>query len=77
MSDLTIERLCLHLSGLSEEEGERLARLIADGLANVSMPGAENRDVMKAVVTASPGADMQELSDRIVADLVRQIDRSF
>lgn len=77
MSDLTIERLSLHLSGLSEGEGERLARLVADGLANVSMAGAANRDRMKAVITASPGADMQELSDRIVADLVRQLDRSF
>lgn len=77
MPDLTIERLSLHLSGLSEAEGERLARLIADGLAHASMPGSENRDAMKAAVTAFPGGDMQELSERIVTDVVRQLDRSF
>jgi hypothetical protein len=77
MPDLTIERLSLNLSGLSEEEGQRLARLIADGLANVSMAGAGNRDAMKATVSASPGAGMQELSQRIVADVVRQLDQSL
>jgi hypothetical protein len=77
MPDLTIERLSLHLSGLSESEGHRLARLIADGLAQVSISGGENRDVMSAAITASPGVDMQELSERIVADVVRQLDRSI
>jgi hypothetical protein len=77
MPDLTIERLSLHLSGLSEGEGQRLARLIADGLAQVSISGGENRDAMNAVITASPGVDMQELSERIVADVVRQLDRSI
>jgi hypothetical protein len=75
MPDLTIERLSLHLSGLSEGEGERLARLIADGLAHVSISGAENRAVMQAAITASPGLDIQELSERILADVVRQLDR--
>lgn len=77
MPDLTIERLSLHLSGLSEGEGQRLARLIADGLAQVPISGGENRDVMNAAITASPGVDMQELSERIVADVVRQLDRSI
>jgi hypothetical protein len=77
MPDVTIERLSLHLSGLSEGEGQRLARLIADGLAQVSISGGENRDVMNAAITASPGVDMQELSERIVADVVRQLDRSI
>jgi hypothetical protein len=38
MPDITIDRLTLHLSGLSEGDGQRLARLIADGLANASLP---------------------------------------
>jgi hypothetical protein len=77
MPDLTIERLSLHLTGLSEGEGQRLARLVADGLAQVSISGGENRDVMNAAITVSPGVDMQELSERIVADVVRQLDRSI
>ena len=77
MPDLTIERLSLHLSGLSEGEGQRLARLIADGLAQVSISGGENRDAMNTAITASPGVDMQQLSERIVADVVRQLERSI
>jgi hypothetical protein len=77
MPDVTIERLSLHLSGLSEGEGQRLARLIADGLAQVSISGGENRAAMSAAITASPGVDMQKLSERIVADVVRQLDRSI
>ena len=77
MPDLTIERLSLHLSGISEGEGQRLARLIADGLAQVSISGGENRDAMSAAITAPTGTDMQQLSERIVADVVRQLDRSI
>lgn len=76
MPDLTIERLSLHLSGLSEGDGQRLARLIGDGLARVSVTGGENRDAVKTAVTASPGVDVQDLSERIVSDIVRQLDRS-
>jgi len=43
----------------------------------VSISGGENRDVMNAAITVSPGVDMQELSERIVADVVRQLDRSI
>jgi hypothetical protein len=38
MSDIHIDRLTLKLSGLSESEGRRLAMLIAEGLAGVTLP---------------------------------------
>jgi hypothetical protein len=76
MPDLTIERLSLHLSGLSERDGQHLVRLIADGLAQVSVSGGEDHDAIKSAVTASQDVGMREISDRIVADIVRQLDRS-
>ena len=81
MPDMTIERLSLNLSGWSETDGRRLAQMITDGLAAAPVPdGAASRDAMQSKTTAPAppaGGNMQELSDRIVADLVRQLGRSF
>ena len=77
MPDITIDRLTLHLSGLSEGDGQRLARLIADGLANACLPeGAESRASVKAAANTSQGGNMQALSDRLVADVLRQLQSS-
>ncbi len=77
MSDVTIDRLSLHLSGLSEAEGQRLARLVADGLARASMPdGLENRDAVQTTTIAHAGGSMQAISQRIVADILRQLQRT-
>ncbi len=74
MTDLNIDRLSLHLSGMGEADGARLARLLADGLANASMAESGGEiGVMRAQVSAPTGSNLQELSDRIVADLLRQL----
>jgi hypothetical protein len=74
MTDFNIDRLSLHLSGMGEAEGQRLARLVADGLANASMVEVGGEiGAMRSQVSASTGSDLQELSDRIVADLLRQL----
>ena len=81
MPDMTIERLSLNLSGWSEGDGRRLAQMITDGLAAAPVSGdAGNHGALQSKVTApapTSGGNMQELSDRIVADLVRQLSRSF
>jgi hypothetical protein len=77
MADLSIERLSLHLSGLSEGEGRRLARRVADGLAAASMPiGSMDIDSMQSRLTARPGSNLLEISDQIVADLLSRLERS-
>jgi hypothetical protein len=77
MPNLSIERLSLHLSGLSEGEGRLLTRLIADGLVAAAVPGtAENRDAMQSKITPRAGDSLQKISDQIVADLLSQLDRS-
>ena len=76
MPELTIERLSLRLSGLSEGESRHLARLIGEGLA--AAPGISgNRDAMKADINAAAGSSVEELSDQIVAELMRQLARSI
>jgi hypothetical protein len=77
MPDLSIERLSLHLSGLSEGEGRRLTRLIADGLAAAAVPHtAKSHDAMQSKITPRAGCGLQEISDQIVADLLSQLDRT-
>ena len=78
MPELMIDRLTLHLSGLSETDGRHLARLIAERLASASLPQALGwRDQMNSNVVAQPGAGVSSLAEKIVSDLVRQLDRSI
>ena len=78
MPDLSIERLSLHLSGLSEEDGRRLTRLIADGLAAASVPDtAEDRNAMQSRIRPRAGESLHAISDQIVADLLSQLNRSI
>jgi len=75
---ITIDRLSLQLSALSEEEGRNLARLLAEELAIVSLP-AGHLDVQSVSVNIpqSPGVAVNTLSQLVVADLLRQLDRTL
>jgi hypothetical protein len=77
MPELTIERLSLRLTGLSESESRRLPRLIAEGLAAAAPDVSGKRDNMRANINATAGSSVQQLSDQIVAELVRQLERSL
>ena len=76
MQDLKIERLSLRLAGLSEGESRRLPRLIAEGLAGAAPGIAEQHDAMRVRISTHAGASAEELSKQIVAELVRQLERS-
>jgi hypothetical protein len=75
MPQLTIERLSLRLSGLSEGDSRHLAQLIGEGLAE-ALGISGNRKAMQVGINASADSSVQELSDQIVAELVRQLARS-
>lgn len=79
LAQINIERLSLKLSGVAEGEGQRLARLIAEGLGVASVPIDSSRhlDAIRLRVTARPGTSADELSRQIVADLLRQLARSI
>ncbi len=74
---ITIERLSLQLSGLSEDQGRKLARMLAEDLAIVTLPpnGPEEAKSVSVNITPPSGASVKTLSDLIVADLLRQLDR--
>jgi hypothetical protein len=76
---ITIDKLTLQLSGLSEEEGRKLARLLAEDLAVVTLPEGCSPDTtnVNVNVTPAPGATVKTLSQQIVADMLRQLDRTL
>ena len=77
MADLSIERLSLRLSGLSEGDSRRLTRLIADGLAAASVSHVTgNRDALRSSIKPRAGSSLQAISAQVVADLLSQLQRS-
>jgi len=79
MEAINIDRLSLRLSGISGGDGQHLARLIAEGLAAapIGIEGTHHLDAMQVNVTARPGSSMDMLSQRIVADVLRQLERTL
>jgi hypothetical protein len=77
MTDILVERLALLLSGLTEEQGRHLAMLITQGLAAASLEPDSGaiQNAIKVDITAS-ASDLSPLSDRIVAEVLRQLGRS-
>ena len=79
MAEVNIERLSLNLSPLSERDGERLVCLIAEGLATAaaSIERSRNLKAMQVNVTAPSGTPLDALSQQIVAEVLRQLDRAI
>ena len=83
MPDVTVDRLALKLSGLSESEGRRLAALIAEGLAAAPLffapEDAPSRrvDTVNVNVPAVPGGNVEQIAATVVADVLRQLERTI
>jgi len=79
MATMHIERLTLKLSGISENDGRRLAQSIADGLASATSASEKlyHIDSLRVHATASPGNEVDMLSKQIVAEIVRQLESSL
>jgi hypothetical protein len=77
MPTVTVDRLSLRLSGLTESDGRHLARLIAEGLASASIDASVvDHNDMQSGLTVRPGSDVQGMAEEVVADLIRQLQRS-
>jgi hypothetical protein len=74
MNEVAIDRLILHVSGLSESDGQRLALQVAAGLGAAGAAGG-GRDIpaLRLDLTARPSTGVDELARQIVAELVRQV----
>jgi len=79
MPRIEIDRLSLRLSGLSEDQGRLLAMRVAEGLITSSPePGAPvELDAIRVSAAMVPGSTVNMLADQIVADLVRQLNRTM
>jgi hypothetical protein len=77
MPDLMVDRLRLNLEGLSRSDAERLATLVAQGLAAAEIAGDGDIQGLQITLAHLPGSTMQSLSEQIVAELVGQINRTI
>lgn len=79
MTQISIERLTLKLSGLSSGEGKRLAHLIAEGLSTASIAAASSYqiDTLRVKVDARPSDTVDWLSQQVVAEVVGQLERTI
>jgi hypothetical protein len=78
MADIGIDRLSLNLPGLSAQRGERIARKIADDLADAWQSlGSRTADVssLDLRLHGAPNETDDALANRILAELIRQLDR--
>ena len=75
MDDIRIDRLTLKLSGVTEAEGKRLARRLAEGLARASLPegagAAPSAVPIRARVDGSGGMDAA--TDRAVEAILKRL----
>jgi hypothetical protein len=74
MNNLAIDRLILDVPGLSESDGRRLARQVADGLGSARLDGG-GLDIPTMNLDLRPGRGdgVDELARQIVAEFARQI----
>jgi hypothetical protein len=73
MAEVAIDRLSLKLSGVSAGEGERLARLIADGLGRQKLTSSGQSVEGMTININSSGGNLQRLSEQIVREIMRQL----
>lgn len=79
MPEINIDRLNLKLSGISEQDGQDLSRLIAQGLVDApfATEGVHHLDAVRVKLTAAPGGSMDLLAKQIVADVLRQLESAL
>jgi hypothetical protein len=79
MTTLTIDRLTLKLSGLSQDQGQHLVRLIAEGLASheISSDSARDTPNLQLNITAQPNANVDWLANQIVSEVLRQLNSTL
>jgi hypothetical protein len=79
MTTLTIDRLTLKLSGLSQDQGKHLVRLIAEGLASheISSDSARDAPNLQLKITAPPNASIDWLANQIVSEVLRQLNSTL
>jgi hypothetical protein len=75
--DLRLDRLSLRVAGLSEADGRRLARLVAECLVSAELPGGPFAlDRLRVDVAPRLGETLASTARRIAAELLHALARS-
>ena len=79
MINLTIDRLTLKLSGISQQEGQHLARLVTNKLANseISSYSARDAPALQLNINAQPNVNIDWLANQIVSEVLRQLNQTI
>lgn len=79
MTNLNIDRLTLNLPALSQSDGQRLARQIAEGLASgvITSQAARDSPNIHVTIPANSNPDVDWLADQIVAEVLRQLNQTL
>jgi hypothetical protein len=79
MTNLTIDRLALKLSGLSQQEGQHLAQLIAQRLAEGEITNGMmgDRPHLHIAIQPAENASPDWLADQIATEILQQLNRTL
>jgi hypothetical protein len=71
-----VDRLLLEIPGGSADQGRKVARLVAAGLAAAgALPAAGDLPTLRIAIRAEPQDDAESLARRIVAGMLRELAR--
>lgn len=78
MLDIKVDSLHLEMAGLSDTQGERLTRLIAEEMGSVASPDWNPREIanLEVTVAAPTETSVDTLSKMITEEVVRQLRRT-
>jgi hypothetical protein len=75
--ELLVDRLTLDLAGVSEADGRRLPRLVAEYLASADVSGVpQHAGRLRLSLAADPGESLPALAERIARELLDALGRS-
>jgi hypothetical protein len=77
-ADLLIDRIVLHAGEMEPRVARRLAEQVAAGLERSTLAGdlPQRGELVRLQVRPAPGASLDQLSQLIVAELMRELHRS-
>jgi len=76
--DVTIDRIVLRAGEMEPRVAKRLAEQVAAGLERSTLAGdlPQRAELVRLQVRPAPGASMDQLTQMIVAELMRELRRS-
>jgi hypothetical protein len=76
MPGISIDRMTMELTGVSESQARRLAMGITEGLAAADVSNVSN-DVrtMRVSLTASAGTGADKLAEQVISEILQELKR--